>query len=38
MIDVGMVGGGWIEIGPGDYVIRPESQKRSTCQLEIDVP
>jgi len=35
MIDNGIVGGGWIEIKPGNYSIT--KIPKSTCQLEIDV-
>lgn len=37
MIDVGMVGAGWVEVIAGQYSLR-ETNKRSTCQYEIDVP
>eukprot|EP01116_Phalansterium_solitarium_P016227 TRINITY_DN3727_c0_g1_i5.p1 TRINITY_DN3727_c0_g1~~TRINITY_DN3727_c0_g1_i5.p1 ORF type:complete len:1091 (+),score=398.67 TRINITY_DN3727_c0_g1_i5:80-3274(+) len=37
MIDRAVVGCSWVEVAPGDYLIRPEAQRTSTCQLEIDV-
>ncbi|KAF9477762.1 hypothetical protein BDN70DRAFT_880775 [Pholiota conissans] len=37
MIDTKVVGMNWIEVPAGKYKILPQSQKRSTCQLEISL-
>ncbi|KAF5316080.1 hypothetical protein D9619_006143 [Psilocybe cf. subviscida] len=37
MIDTKVLGMNWIEVPAGKYKIVPQGNKRSTCQLEIDV-
>ena len=37
MIDMNVSGMSWIEIPAGKYVYVPESQRESTCQLEVAV-
>ncbi|KAH6916141.1 delta DNA polymerase [Coprinopsis sp. MPI-PUGE-AT-0042] len=38
MIDTKVVGMNWIEVPAGKYTVVAEAQRKSTCQIEIDVP
>jgi len=37
MIDQKIGGAGWLSLPGGSYALRPESQKKTHCQLEIDI-
>ncbi|CAJ0648676.1 12797_t:CDS:10 [Entrophospora sp. SA101] len=37
MINCKVTGANWIELPPNTYTIREDSQKSSTCQLEVDI-
>ncbi|RKO93814.1 DNA polymerase family B-domain-containing protein [Blyttiomyces helicus] len=37
MIDLEIQGASWLEIPAGSYTARPQSEKTSTCQLEVDL-
>lgn len=36
-VDQEIPGASWIELPKGTYSVRPDSKKRSRCQLEVDV-
>lgn len=38
MIDLKIVGMGWIDVAANGYTVRPHSARVSTCQIEVDVP
>eukprot|EP00053_Salpingoeca_punica_P017130 m.163926 g.163926 ORF g.163926 m.163926 type:complete len:1070 (-) comp17121_c0_seq2:836-4045(-) len=37
MVDKDVFGCNWIELTPGSYVLRKEHEKKSLCQIEVDV-
>ena len=37
MVDTKMAGAGWVELPAGTYRVRPEDQRSSHCQIELDI-
>ncbi|OLY82996.1 DNA polymerase delta catalytic subunit [Smittium mucronatum] len=37
LVDLKLVGSGWLELPGGKYKIRPEEQKKTHCQLELEI-
>ncbi|OMH84304.1 DNA polymerase delta catalytic subunit [Zancudomyces culisetae] len=37
LVDCKIVGSGWVELPAGKYRIRPEEEKKSLCQIEVEI-